>query len=829
MSPKAKSRSSATRKAIAGVKPMKLRLAARSKVEVKHLNAPPTFVKPKKIHPRHLLPLVREGLERGFHSQSDEAFLRPLAMTMSPAAAMLPLAADNELTLVTNTELKKAGEQRTASNVGEPSVAINANVVFYTGNWYAAVSSDSGNTFKFIDPAKSFKNPKPNSTFCCDQVVHYISKIDTFVWLLQYGPDTGDNIQRLAFAKTADVVAGKWTLFDITTNSLGVGGAFLDFPDLALSANNLYVTTNIFGPGNDVGSAVIRIPFSSIASGKVTAQSFVSMDLQSFRVAQNCDTTAFFAAHRDTSTLALFSWKEGQAAPVSKSVGVARWLGGNGYLSRTPDGRRWLDRADPRITGATLTKKELWFAWTVDRNSNHRPNPFIQIAKIDASNLTLIDNINIFDANSATAYGGLSTNENDEVGISYMIGGGPLMPSHVVGILTGVRKDVVVANGDRGPTDPSGKGEWGDYLTVRRVYPNQKLFAATGYTMKGPGDGSNRDCTPRFVVFGRSGDTGGPLGGVTGGGEVVVTPGTPVVVPPVVVTPPDVVPVVVGEPPVGPPFKTVNSLPVVNDATAKQIKAAAKAEGALEAPLAEVFVPLMLVTKPGVERWPVKTGTDSDVALVGKNILAGHSLGAGIVRATVDELILMGRPLGMRPASKNFDNTFHDTRLGIVERTVWQIEADITALKLEKDGDYHLVLQGASGETMIGEIPTATKAFLSGSPWLANIKAARKNIDDKLVNKLAPANFVQLEGILVPRESLPETEQMHALSAPANMLTFSTPEDGDEIAVATFKTKVKPTAVRITGVGFFDKVHGQMGVSQLNGIELHPVLKVEFL
>src|SRR6185503_17208567 len=149
--------------------------------------------------------------------------------------------------------------------------------------------------------------------------------------------------------------------------------------------------------------------------------------------------------------------------------------------------------------------------------------------------------------------GALSTNENNEVGISYMIGGGTLAPSHVVGILTGVRKDVVVANGDRAPIDPSGKGEWGDYLAVRRVYPNQKLFAATGYTMKGPGDGSNRDCTPRFVIFGRNADTGGALGGVTGGGEVVVTLGAPVVVPPVVVTPPVVVPPVVGEPPLGPP------------------------------------------------------------------------------------------------------------------------------------------------------------------------------------------------------------------------------------------------------------------------------------
>jgi len=45
----------------------------------------------------------------------------------------------------------------------------------------------------------------------------------------------------------------------------------------------------------------------------------------------------------------------------------------------------------------------------------------------------------------------------------------------------------------------------------------------------------------------------------------------------------------------------------------------------------------------------------------------------------------------------------------------------------------------------------------------------------------------------------------------------------------TFKTRVSPTAARITGVGFFDKVHGQMGVSLLNGIELHPILKIEWL
>jgi hypothetical protein len=269
----------------------------------------------------------------------------------------------------------------------------------------------------------------------------------------------------------------------------------------------------------------------------------------------------------------------------------------------------------------------------------------------------------------------------------------------------------------------------------------------------------------------------------------------------------------------------------VNSAIGAQIKNAALAEGLQEVPLEIPIVPLQLVTKPGVERWPVKTGTDIHVGLVGKNLVGGQNLGAGIVEATVEELIQFGRPVGMRPVSKNFDSTFHASRLGVVEITVWQLEGDITVLKLETDGDYHLVLQGASGDTMVAEVPTPTKKFIGESPWLANIKTVRQQVDDKLVNHLSPANFVQMPGTgtLVPRESLPASLQMQALPAPSKVLSFATPEAGNEVAMPTFQTKVKPTPVRITGVGFFDKVHGQTGVSQFNGIELHPVLKIEFL
>src|SRR5207302_229132 len=135
-------------------------------------------------------------------------------------------------------------------------------------------------------------------------------------------------------------------------------------------------------------------------------------------------------------------------------------------------------------------------------------------------------------------------------------------------------------------------------------------------------------------------------------------------------------------------------------------------------------------------------------------IIAGHSLGAGIVDATVEELIRIPRPPDMTPPTIDFPN-YQGRRRGPVEMTVWRIEAQVIALKQEQDGDYHLVLQGASGQTMVAE--------------------------------------------------------------------------GDLKLGPTFKTQVTPTRVRVTGVGFFDKIHGQMGVSLLNGIELHPILKIEWI
>lgn len=481
----------------------KLRSQKADEIKIRYRSKASKFSLARKkdeIHPRKVLPKIPKGKKVIDRVPTMALSFEDLPGPRAMADAMtVPLTPTDTLTLVKNVQLNDVATMDTASHVCEPSAAINGNIIFYTGNWFAAVSLNGGSTFKFIDPFTTFPNP-PGMTFCCDQVVHYVKSIDTFIWLLQYSRDSsGKNIQRIAYATTAKVKTGSWKFFDITPASLGLGaGIWLDFPDLADGKNMLYMTCNCFQGGAWRGSAVVRIKLTSFISGTLSATRTVSTTSPSLRVAQNCGTTAFFVAHNNTSSLRVFSWKETSAAPTSTNITVASWAS-SGYSSTTPDGRDWLQRADGRHTGATLAGNELWVSWgSAKGGANARPHPFIQIARINITTMTLIENINLWNPNYAFCYAGLATNVNNEVGVSYTIGGGPKFPTHVVGILTGTRRQRTTFTSTRGPAD----NKWGDFLTVRRNYSNTKLFCATGYSLQN-GAGSS-DATPNLTVFGRA-------------------------------------------------------------------------------------------------------------------------------------------------------------------------------------------------------------------------------------------------------------------------------------------------------------------------------------
>lgn len=117
-----------------------------------------------------------------------------------------------------------------------------------------------------------------------------------------------------------------------------------------------------------------------------------------------------------------------------------------------------------------------------------------------------------------------------------------------------------------------------------------------------------------------------------------------------------------------------------------------------------------------------------------------------------------------------------NNRVQPTETTVFQLHDTLTEYKLETDSDYHLVLSDGASHTMIAEIPDPA-CVGSSSPLLSQIKSARSEFDARY-----------------------------------------TP-------TSSFQTANVP--VTVTGVGFFDFLHGQTGVAP-NGIELHAVLDIQF-
>ena len=157
----------------------------------------------------------------------------------------------------------------------------------------------------------------------------------------------------------------------------------------------------------------------------------------------------------------------------------------------------------------------------------------------------------------------------------------------------------------------------------------------------------------------------------------------------------------------------------------------------------------------GVERWRVKTLSDSTAGLV-----------RPVPHATTVPQLARLTPAG---------TLAHTTRARGPETTVFSLRVRLVEFVQEDDSDIHLVVADPrSGAKMIVEFP-ADYCTLTTRPALrAKIRSAR----EALVRACGSAS-------------------------------------------SSFRT-LRGTA-SITGVGFFDAMHGQRGVAP-NGIELHPVL-----
>lgn len=168
----------------------------------------------------------------------------------------------------------------------------------------------------------------------------------------------------------------------------------------------------------------------------------------------------------------------------------------------------------------------------------------------------------------------------------------------------------------------------------------------------------------------------------------------------------------------------------------------------------------------GTERWHIKTLDDAGAAQVSSTPAA----------ATVAQLRAFSVPAGF---SQNNDTS----RYVPVEKREYTLQALLVGFKEEADRDLHVVLADPAHptHTLIGEVPEPQCSTVAASGHAAQISAVR-------------TAFTQCFG-----------------AAPA----------GGGLKKFTGKVVAK-----LTGVGFFDVLHGQTGVAP-NGIELHPIVKIK--
>jgi len=201
--------------------------------------------------------------------------------------------------------------------------------------------------------------------------------------------------------------------------------------------------------------------------------------------------------------------------------------------------------------------------------------------------------------------------------------------------------------------------------------------------------------------------------------------------------------------------------------------------------LLSVLAPLTLHSQTcgGTERWQVKVGTDSG---------SGSVQLQSVIPTTVQDAIQLPQP-HLPPQSDN------DTRLP-EETHVYKVSGHLAQFKQEgNDNDYHLVVtddtlqftnDGAHrgpGHSLIAEIPDPNCIpGKHGNPsvastFISQITCTRGKMDAKFPNADKSGNFNDTSGI----------------------------------------------PVTITGIGFFDRAHGQTGRAS-NNLEIHPILDIDF-
>jgi Divergent InlB B-repeat domain/PASTA domain len=454
--------------------------------------------------PTQLSPRAFDEEEEARPPVTPRAVAAPAAAAPVPPTRLLRPAAAADLSISSGSPDPVQG-----ALVPEPSIAANGQVSLLTWNWYAAVTTNGGASFSYLNPFLQ----NAYGGFCCDQSAYYDPSRDLYIWVVQFVADNTGNAVRLLVAKGASQLeSGNFLSWDVTPQQVGaLTGVWYDQPKVARSSNDLYIEVTSYNGDSFVGSVMLRFALDDLAAGNPLKYDPYHPSVGTPAFADGATDTMYFAGHVTTSKLRVFRWPESAGAAGVTSFDVSHDPYPNTLPYRCPrsGGSQtgdWCQRDDDRVMGGWISGGVLGFDWDASQGqvgSRTFPFPHVHFVRIGAASQKLIDQPILWSDKYAFAYAAVAHDGSGDLGGTVMYGGGNTFEN--CGIIihdgytagTGFWELDGIETSDADSEEPLG----GDYLAARADPTNANRWNATCYALHGGGAGSNM--RPYALSFGR--------------------------------------------------------------------------------------------------------------------------------------------------------------------------------------------------------------------------------------------------------------------------------------------------------------------------------------
>jgi hypothetical protein len=400
------------------------------------------------------------------------------------------------------------------SVVTEPSTANKGRLVFYSGNWFTARSTNGGTLWTYNNPFTGMAD------FCCDQDVIYDANRQIFIWYRQAVRDSnGENYFRLAISR--DTLS--WWYYDIrpTLFSSTWNNQWWDYPHLALSNNYLFLTSNVFnglsGMTSPTRAVLAKVSLDDLSNARTIfflylEHPFESQGRRTVTPVQGATNTMYFGTHLSNDRMRIYKWPESSNIIFWYDRNIPAWTpSARGSMHCAgPDGYNSCAFSDNRILGGWVRGEKVGFLWNVGEGA-HFPYPYINSAVFLTSSMTYAERPLVWNDVNAWMYGHTSPNKRG-LGLVAFWAGGSYNPS----VGAAIADNFVVPppgwqmNWIAGGTNSPARERLGDYLRIRAFGGQCALWVGTAYVLvngSGPTSSVPSDVVfPYYFILGREVD-----------------------------------------------------------------------------------------------------------------------------------------------------------------------------------------------------------------------------------------------------------------------------------------------------------------------------------